>query len=314
MHRDRDSLYPNLVIAGAARCGTTSLYEYLALHPAVCPAQPKETRFLFDRDHSLARQAANVSVHGMAGYRQFFPEYRADRHRVVMDATPDYMYQHTPLQVLERLEDVKVVFSLRRPSDRVYSMYNYARNRQGALDRRVSFAEFVERLQGREIPGSMTILAGTLDHSRYVTYLSSWYDRLGRDRIHTVLFEDLVESPIAVVAGIARHVGIDPAFYDNHSLRAHNTSRAPRVAAGDTALRSVLPSLRRLPGYRTMARPVKRLYDRWQFSSKEVLDPSDRSVLREIDDQFAADNRELAALTGLDLSGWAPHVAGSRSG
>jgi len=43
-------IFPNLVIAGAPKSGTSSLFFWLAAHPEVCGSQKKETYFLADKD------------------------------------------------------------------------------------------------------------------------------------------------------------------------------------------------------------------------------------------------------------------------
>jgi hypothetical protein len=45
---------PDFVIIGAQKCGTTSLYNYLAEHPNVAPAFTKEAHF-FDVDYGKDR-------------------------------------------------------------------------------------------------------------------------------------------------------------------------------------------------------------------------------------------------------------------
>ena len=47
-------MYPDLVICGAPRCGTTSLYTYLGAHPDVGITRVKETHFFLGADHPLA--------------------------------------------------------------------------------------------------------------------------------------------------------------------------------------------------------------------------------------------------------------------
>ena len=39
---------PDFVIIGAAKCGTTSLYEYLSRHPNVFPSEKKEIYYFND--------------------------------------------------------------------------------------------------------------------------------------------------------------------------------------------------------------------------------------------------------------------------
>ena len=55
-------MLPDFLIIGAARCGTTSLYEYLVQHPNIVPATGKEVYF-FDKKYSK----------GLNWYRSFFP-------------------------------------------------------------------------------------------------------------------------------------------------------------------------------------------------------------------------------------------------
>ena len=63
---------PDFVIAGAARCGTTSLYRYLVEHPLVVAAQIKEVHFV-DRQHNFDK--------GEHWYRSWFPTRSALRRR-----------------------------------------------------------------------------------------------------------------------------------------------------------------------------------------------------------------------------------------
>ena len=68
---------PNTIVAGAPKCGTTSVFRYLADHPEVCASNVKETRFLIDPGYPLFDAAANFSIHGLGGYERFFDAGRA---------------------------------------------------------------------------------------------------------------------------------------------------------------------------------------------------------------------------------------------
>ena len=45
MMKAAQPILPNFLIAGAAKCGTTSLYHYLGQHPDVFLSTPKEPNF-----------------------------------------------------------------------------------------------------------------------------------------------------------------------------------------------------------------------------------------------------------------------------
>ena len=50
-----------------------------------------------------------------------------------------------------------------------------------------------------------------LARGRYVDYLERFTAHVARDRLHVLVFEELVRDP-AVVAGLYRRLGVDPAF------------------------------------------------------------------------------------------------------
>src|SRR5689334_10681741 len=82
---------PNLVIAGAPKCGTSSLYRWLADHPQAFGSAPKETFYLMDEGHPLLRKGSNFHTRGLAGYAEFF-DGRNEEARVIFEATTHYLY------------------------------------------------------------------------------------------------------------------------------------------------------------------------------------------------------------------------------
>jgi hypothetical protein len=63
---------PNLIIGGAPKCGTSSLFQWLADHPEVCGSRVKEIFYLMDRDHPLLKAESNFHNHGLCGYESYF--------------------------------------------------------------------------------------------------------------------------------------------------------------------------------------------------------------------------------------------------
>src|ERR1700761_4316974 len=92
---------PNLIIIGAAKCGTTSLHNYLDLHPEVQMSEPKELEFFVD-DGNWAK--------GLAWYRTHFDPAA----RIRGESSTRYTRDHNPSYVAERIQetvgDLKVVY------------------------------------------------------------------------------------------------------------------------------------------------------------------------------------------------------------
>lgn len=50
---------PSLIIAGAPKCGTTSLFDYLIRHPDIGGSSVKETHYFMDCNYPLYNSKAN---------------------------------------------------------------------------------------------------------------------------------------------------------------------------------------------------------------------------------------------------------------
>jgi hypothetical protein len=117
--------WPDFLLIGTKRGGTTSLFHYLRGHPDVLPMFPtrrlKSPHYFywhFDR--------------GERWYRSHFPTivYRRTleklRHTTVIsgEASPYYLYHpYTAERVRAAIPDVKLIVSLRNPVNRAYSHY-----------------------------------------------------------------------------------------------------------------------------------------------------------------------------------------------
>ena len=110
---------PDFLIIGAQRCGTTSLYRYLAGHPGVAAPVLGKGAHYFDTNFEK----------GEAWYRAHFPTrvYKDVVRRsslITGEGSPYYIFHpHAPRRIAELLPDVKVVAMLRDPVARAYSHY-----------------------------------------------------------------------------------------------------------------------------------------------------------------------------------------------
>lgn len=299
-------VYPNLIIAGAPKCGTSSLYRYLGQHPQVCAANVAECRYLIDRDYPLYVDGRNYGDSGLEGYAQFFPGMDPARHRYALDATPDYLYQSVAIRAIEAMpRRPRLVFLLREPARRIYSLYRFAQNNIGVIGPELSFAEFVDHVREGKFPQRRTILREAIRHSDYASYLSGWRNALGMDDITILLFEDMVRDPRGVLNALAAQLGISPEFYDAYEFGVEN----PTVTVRNRGLHRARRWVRRHRWATSLLGPLR---ERVKAAvEKQAVDPrkpgssaSDARVIAELKAEFAGPNRRLVEMTGVDLSGW----------
>ena len=207
--------FPDFVIVGAQRGGTTSLYDWLSGHPAVAPASRKEVHY-FDLHYGR----------GPRWYRAHFPIRRPGM--VTGEATP-YLLFHplAPEHVARDLPaPTRFVVVLRDPVERAVSHYWHER-RLGAETEPLAKALALEegRLAGsaervrRGEPSYAHLHFAYAARGRYAEQLTRWYGHVEKDRILVVESEQLfgdraAAQRVATWLGLGAHHGAFPALND----------------------------------------------------------------------------------------------------
>jgi hypothetical protein len=208
---------PDFIIIGAQKCGTTSLYEYLAAHPAVAPAARKEVHY-FDRGFRRGR----------AWYRAHFPTvpYRLvsealTRQRLVVgEASPMYLFHpQVPRRVRALLPDVKLIALLRDPVERAYSQYHH-RARRGKEP--LPFSDAVVREADRIAAGLVGLQRDETYASRihrhvsylargiYADQLARWLRVFPREQLLILTSEEFFSDTPRVFSQVLEFLGLPP--------------------------------------------------------------------------------------------------------
>lgn len=209
------------IIGGATRAGTTSLHKYLSDHKDVCVSSQKETRFFLDEDYPSPYPVTyQYGLHSMEKYLEYFQ----DRTRkIFLEATPDYLFSTgTPKKVKESLKDVKWIFILREPIDRLISWYYFGRQ-TGELSADISMEEFIT-LQLRASVTHPKQIFRTLEQGKYSVYLASYYELFGTENVLLLPFGAVQKRPIEFMEAVCGFLEIDPVCYYNYEFSQLNSS------------------------------------------------------------------------------------------
>jgi Sulfotransferase domain len=237
----RGRLLPQFVIIGAAKAGTTSLYEWLAQHPFVAPASQKEVHF-FDYNYYRSED----------WYRRHFPleseraAFARERGRpfVTGEASPSYMSHYwAPQRLAKLLPTARLIVMLRNPVDRAYSQFQMSRREEE--EELASFTEAVaiedqrldpERARATSSPHYNSWPIGCwsyLMRSRYAEQLERWFAHFPRDQFHYVTLEGMADNPQRALNGVHRFLALPPHRYDE--LRPLHTASYDAIAPADRA-------------------------------------------------------------------------------
>lgn len=295
-------ILPTFVVAGAPRCGTTSLHYYLRQHPQVCMSTTKEPNyFLFDEagePYIAEPPIIRKSARRRADYEALFrlsPDAIA-----IGDASPLYLYsQPSPARMQEVAGDMKVVCLLRRPADRAWSHFLYAFPDECPA----RFAELVET-EIRGGPGYEPYRTPThlVRLGRYAEQVRRQQETFGAENVLVLLMDDLHADQAGVLATVCRFLGVDDSFAFQ-AEHAYNSSGAPARSLTGRLVRTARPTLKRVLPPSVTAKLAEARVLRADAAPRAT--PSiDPEVDRRITEWCADDVDELAGRIDRDLSAW----------
>ena len=256
-----------------------------------------------DADDPLCRPDGFHAA-GLDGYAHFYKDSLSDSDKkYLIDVSPQYYYQDTALSVISGIEHSQVIMLLRKPSARIYSLFNYSKNNKVALHANMEFSDFIHEVRlGHEsdILRDRPMLRFAIKHSEYTPYIRQWQAAVSADRLGIYLFEELVQNPVAVLRRMAEQLGIDPAFYDTYQFPAQNKSYALR----NRHLHKILhKSRKKMPRWiRQTLKPAYLYLNTRQL--ERSLSEKDRDTLEQLDAEFMETERELAEILGRDKVVW----------
>jgi hypothetical protein len=292
---------PDTFIIGAFKAGTTAMYEYLRAHPQVFMSVPKEPMY-FGADLT-PRYRRMTEEEYLALFRDASESQRAG------EASPWYLYsKDAPREMLEFASSAQAIVLLRNPVDVMYAQHSQLvfNKREDIADFAAALAAEEDRRAGRRLPSyALRPEALYYRHSvRFADQLRHWFEVFGRERIHVVLFDDLVADPRAAYRATLEFLGMDPSF--EVDLSVYNPNRRARsgliqrlIFAPPRPVRALFGKLRSLPvAHRVRDRLVSANSRR---AARPEMDPALR---RSLTQEFAPQVADLGQLIGRDLSAW----------
>ena len=203
--------FPDFIIGGAPKSGTSSLYFWLAAHPEVCGSRVKEPYFFGEKVNRF-NEGCNYIENAIDDYAKYFAHCPPDKQ--AFEATAGYIYSENAIEGLQKLPTTpKVIFLLRSPGKQLLSHYKMERFR--IQNTTLDFKDYID------LPRAQRLWT-------YSVHVAKWLKGYDRSKIKFILFEDLVRNKVKVSREIAAFLNIDSTFYDDFDFEHRNESRATK--------------------------------------------------------------------------------------
>ena len=297
---NRPGAWPNFLVIGASKCGTTSLWHYLDQHPSVYMSPVKEPMYFCSDDYVAAPGDRHYvmqehAVRSVGDYLALFSQRSAEP--MAGEATTAYIADPaTPARIRATLPDVKLVAMIRHPAERVYSEYAYSR--AWGIE---TLPTFEQAIEAELADGPQTHKwRRFVEHGFYGAQLDRYLAVFPISQLRVYRFEDLSDDPHTVMHDLYDFLGVDDTIESDLST-VHNASLpVPRSAR----LERTLQAVRRSPLTRHVPALLRGRINPAVSRLNHVTPDFPDSVRRRLLDVYAEDTRRVEELLDVDLSAW----------
>jgi hypothetical protein len=317
------------LVIGAPKAGTTSLFEYIRLHPQIhMPAEKEVYFFNIDRNYrrglawylnTVLRHAPPGSVCGEATteYMSGAPYTDDESDPALGSIDRAALEEVIPRRIKQALPEVKLICVLRDPVKRAYSHY-----RMMVLSRveSRSFEETVDQLIDpvalERTRVARTRTNGYIVNGEYARLLAGFLRVFPREQLEVIFSDELAERPAETLANLFEFVGVAHDFVpDNVNTRYRAAAVKPRIPglnlvawqanmarvaqaralwhALPTKVRDLIDSAYNVANYRV------EMWNAWRGTVSEDIEPAVREQLIA---HYRADSEALAEMLGREIS------------
>lgn len=197
-------MLPDFIIIGGMKCGTSSLFHYLKLHPQVGMSDIKEVDY-FVKENNFPK--------GPAWYKERF----TGSFMSYGEASPNYSKAHlfkgVPQRMQNLLPDVKLIYLVRDPIDRIISHYTH--NIADGREQR----DINEAL--KDVSDNHYVMC-----SRYYWQIEQYLQYFSKEQLLVVNTRKLRDERKTTLQTIFDFIGVNASFYtDAYEQTFHQTTQ-----------------------------------------------------------------------------------------
>jgi len=320
---------PNLFIAGIAKCGTTSVANYLRQRPEVFISYPKELNYFTEHVHEGYRSARTEPE-----YLGFFGDCD-DGVRYRGEASVRYCLSSVSMERIRQFNDeARIILLVRDPVAATISLHRmlYFGGDEDVADLERAWHLQEDRRDGRHLPGRgwCPELLQYFDVIRPAGNVRRALDHFPSEQVKVMVFDDIVEKPLEAYGDLLDFLGLPELEgsdfpVSNRAKRNRSQRLANLINRPPPAVRYTVNLLRRRLGIEQLGlgwlrRRLNRLNQEKGVKTKLEVRPGFLAEMAEI---FRDEVSELGQILGRDLSHWskppdaqpsgAPHAAESQT-
>jgi hypothetical protein len=221
---------PNFLIVGAAKSGSTSLYQYLNQHPEVfMPVNKEPNYFVADYQKDMSKDCPSYKidmkrmVFEQDNYYNLFNQVNKN-HKAIGEASVTYLFKpiEAILKIKRELGDPKILIILRNPIKRAFSHYSYAC--ELGLEK-LSFDEAIS-VENKRLKKKWSSTFAYINQGMFYNQVKAYKEAFSN--VHVLVLDDFLNNEQLELEKIYNYLGIDSTF-KNFFGENFNASGVPKV-------------------------------------------------------------------------------------
>ena len=293
--------YPDFIVIGAMKAGTTALHDHLAKHPNLFVSKKKEPQYFSSPGEGQLPswvlptdlESHKRMVVTKAKYQELFS---GGGGRIAGESS--VMYLHDPSSAARAAAanpEMKVIALLREPAARAFSAWSFlVRLGLEDLDFEQALAAEPHRIMG---PGFHYVGMGD-----YARQLEPWIVAFGRDQVLPIDFARFSHNTSDVINEVCGFLDIDPSLLPEEIAMRNTGGQIPTGRFQRWFVRRVRIIVSdRIPS--RIAHPINLV---WQKLCMKDVEPMSHATAEEIRTRLLEQTELLEQMLGWDLTGWKP--------
>ncbi len=298
---------PEILILGAPKCGTSSLYEYLKEHPQIFLPLRKELHF-FSR-HTISKYingpGDNINLQKICfsfeDYTSFFEA--ADENKIIAEVSTSYFFKAD--EYLDEIKTAlpslrKIIIVLRNPVKRMYSNYMHQVRIEKEL---LSFSEALEAEDERK-----KNMWGTFwwykTQSYYFQSLQTLAEAFGKNKLLIVTQEEMDANTPSLLKKIFTFLEVDNTFVPaNLSIRYNKGGKYKKNALLTWLMKP--SAFRKIIGFiipKIFMKKLKRIRDSYIEKKTVSVKKISNEMVESYNDFFTDDIRKIKQEFNINLA------------
>ena len=292
--------FPNLLIVGAAKSGTTSLHNYLKQHPDFFMTDHKEPHFLINNEIGVKR--IHKAVTTLSDYQEMFEGSSEYKYR----GESSVMYLQFPDITIRNInkylnKDVKIIIMLRNPVERAFA--GYLHNVRYNTSENLSFEEAIEKSEERYHDNNSTTPDTRYLHiGMYYEQVKKFKDEFG-ENVHVIIYDDYVDDINKSIDAVFNFLGVKSILVDTTQRYmvggwVFKKTFLRKILIPDNSFKSIIKSL--VPSVK-IRESIRKII--MYFGTSKTPELSNEMKLMLLD-YYSEDIESLSSLLGKNLNYW----------